>query len=69
MEDAEMYTTVYLGFIAVKIIKCSQLISYKKNGLTQWKKRNVERFHPVCLQFDSLKTFPRSIGFVRRCFQ
>ena len=49
MEDAEMYTAVYLEFIAekmvLKIINPYKWICYEKNGLTQWKKRDMERFH------------------------
>lgn len=53
MEDAEMYTAVYLEFIAeeivLKIINTCKWVYYEKNGLAQWKKRDMERFVPVYL--------------------
>ena len=49
MEDAEMYTAVYLEFIAeeivLKIINTCKWVYYEKNGLAQWKRRDMERFH------------------------
>lgn len=54
------------GFKNYKSIQMNML--WEKRSYSMKEKRYGE-ISPVCLQFDSLKEFPWSIVFVRRCFQ
>lgn len=73
MEDAEMYTAVYLEFIAeeivLKFINNYKLVYYDKKIVLFNGREGIWKGFTSIPSFDILKAFPRSMDFVRRYFQ